>query len=67
MPPAVTLKVAVCPTVTVALTGCAVMLGATAAVVTVSVAALLVTLPALLLTTTLNCAPLSALVVAGVV
>ena len=34
---------------------------------TVSVAALLVTLPAVLLTTTANCAPLSAEVVAGVV
>ena len=33
----------------------------------VRVAALLVTLPALLVTTTLNCAPLSLLVVAGVV
>jgi hypothetical protein len=34
---------------------------------TVSVAALLVTLPAELLTTTVNCAPLSAVVVTGVV
>jgi hypothetical protein len=34
---------------------------------TVRVAALLVTLPAVLLTTTVNCAPLSELVVAGVV
>jgi hypothetical protein len=34
---------------------------------TVSVAALLVTLPAVLLTTTVNCAALSELVVAGVV
>jgi hypothetical protein len=34
---------------------------------TVSVAALLVALPATLLTTTVNCAPLSELVVAGVV
>jgi hypothetical protein len=33
---------------------------------TVSVAALLVTLPTVLLTTTLNCAPLSEVVVAGV-
>jgi len=41
--------------------------GATAAAFTVSVAALLVTLPAELLTTTVNCAPLSELVVAGVV
>lgn len=36
-------------------------------VFTVSVAALLVMFPALLLTTTVNCAPLSELVVAGVV
>src|SRR5260370_9070429 len=35
--------------------------------VMVSVAALLVTLPAMLLTATVNCAPLSELVVAGVV
>jgi hypothetical protein len=34
---------------------------------TVSVTALLVTLPAALLTTTVNCAPLSELVVVGVV
>jgi len=34
---------------------------------TVSVAALLVALPAVLLTTTVNCVPLSELVVAGVV
>jgi hypothetical protein len=33
---------------------------------TVSVAALLVTLPVVLLTSTVNCAPLSELVVAGV-
>ena len=39
----------------------------TAAAFTVNVAALLVTFPALLLTTTTNFAPLSALVVAGVV
>src|SRR5258708_34845506 len=38
-----------------------------ATVLTVSVAALLVTLPAELLTVTVNCAPLSELVVAGVV
>jgi hypothetical protein len=41
--------------------------GATAAALTVSVAALLVTLPALLLTTTVNWAPLSEVVVLGVV
>ena len=41
--------------------------GATVAAVTVRVATLLVTLPAELLTTTVNCAPVSELVVAGVV
>jgi hypothetical protein len=41
--------------------------GATAAAPTVKVAALLVALPAALLTVTANCAPLSELVVAGVV
>ena len=40
--------------------------GATAAALTVSIAALLVALPAALLTTTVNCAPLSELVVAAV-
>src|SRR5579859_5092807 len=39
--------------------------GKEAEAATVSVAALLVTLPALLLTATVNCAPLSELVVAG--
>jgi len=43
------------------------MEGAVAALFTVSVAALLVTLPATLLTVTVNCEPLSAEVVAGVV
>jgi hypothetical protein len=43
------------------------MVGPPAAAFTVSVAAALVTLPALLLTTTVNFAPLSELVVAGVV
>ena len=43
------------------------MVGATAAAFTVRLAVVLVTLPALLLTTTVNCAPLSELVVAGVV
>ena len=41
--------------------------GATAAALTVNVAALLVELPAALLTTTVNCAPLSELIVAAVV
>ena len=67
MPAATTVNVAVCPTVTVWLAGCVVIEGATAAALTVSVAALLVTLPAVLLTTTVNCEPLSAEVVAGVV
>jgi len=64
VPDAVTEKVAVCPAVTVWLAGCVVIAGGT---LTVRVAALLVTLPTELLTTTLNCAPLSAAVVAGVV
>jgi hypothetical protein len=44
-----------------------VMDGANEAALTVNVAALLVALPAALLTTTVNCAPLSELVVAGAV
>ena len=64
---AATLKEAVWPAVTVWLAGCAVIEGATGAALTVSVAGLLVTLPAVLLTTTVNSAPLSELVVAGVV
>ena len=64
---AVTENVAVCPAVTVWLAGCVVIEGATGAALTVSVAALLVTLPAELLTTTVNCAPLSEVVSAGVV
>ena len=67
MPAAVTEKVAVCPAVTSALTGCVVIDGATPAALSVSVAALLVALPALLVTTTANSEPLSELVVAGVV
>ena len=67
MPVAVTEKDAVCPAVTVWLAGCAVIEGADTAALTVNVAALLVTLPAVLFTTAVNCAPLSALVVAGVV
>jgi len=55
------------PAVTVWLVGCAVIEGPAVAEVIVSVAALLVTLPVALLTTTVNCAPLSELVVAGVV
>ena len=67
MPVAATLKVVVWPAVTIWLAGCVVMDGATGAAVTVRVAALLVTLPVLPLTTTVNCAPLSDDVVAGVV
>jgi hypothetical protein len=44
-----------------------VIVGATAAAVTVNVAALLVTLPAVLLTTTANVDPLSVVAVTGVV
>jgi hypothetical protein len=64
VPDAVTENVAVCPAVTVWLAGCVVIEGGT---LTVRVAALLVTLPTELVTTTLNCAPLSVAVVAGVV
>src|SRR5256885_12300925 len=60
VPVATTVNVAVCPTVTVWLAGWVVIEGAVALAFTVSVAALLVTLPAVLLTTTVNCAPLSA-------
>jgi hypothetical protein len=67
VPVAATLKLAVWPVVTVWLAGCVVIVGATADVLTVSVAAVLVMLPVVLLTTTVNCAPLSELVVAGVV
>ena len=64
---AATLKEAVWPAATVWLAGCVVIEGATGAALTVRVAAALVTLPAVLLTFTVNCAPLSELVVAGVV
>ena len=67
MPDAVTAKVAVWPAVTLELAGCDAMEGATAAAVTVRSAVLLVTLPEELLTVTLNEAPLSEVVVAGVV
>ncbi len=67
MPVAATLNVAVCPAVTVWFVGCVVIDGVTVAAVTVNVAAALVTVPAVLLTTTRNVAPLSAVVVAGVV
>ena len=67
MPVAVTLNDADCPVVTVLLAGCVVIDGPTEAAVTVRIAGLLVRLPVLSVTTTVNCAPLSALVVAGVV
>ena len=68
MPVAATEKVAVCPAVTVWLTGCVVMDGATpVAAATLRVPALLVALPALLATTTVNSARLSEAVVGGVV
>src|ERR1700693_5846041 len=67
VPAAVTAKVAVCPAVTLLLAGCPVMDGATCAAVTVRVAALLVALPVASLTMTVNDAPLSAFVLAGVV
>jgi hypothetical protein len=67
VPVALTLKVAVCPAVTVWLAGCDVIDGATAAAFTVKVALLLVALPAELVTTTEKVDPLSAVVVAGIV
>ena len=67
MPLAVTVNVAVLPTITDWLAGCVVMLGAVTAGFTVSVAAPLVALPAEFETTTMNFDPLSAVVVAGVV
>jgi hypothetical protein len=67
VPEAATVKVAVAPAVTVTLAGWVVMVGAVAAAFTVSVALLEVALPALLVTTQRKVAPLSAVVVAGVV
>ena len=67
MPVAVTLNVADCPTATVWLAGWVVMDGAKGAAVTVNVAGLLVADPDASLTTTVNLAPLSEMVVAGVV
>src|SRR5262245_65198810 len=62
VPAATTANVAICPSAIVTLRGWRVMVGATAAGVTVRRAALLLTLPALLDTTTANVAPLSAIV-----
>ena len=68
MPAATIEKDAVCPAVTLALAGCAVIDGATAVEPeTLRVPALLVALPALFVTTTLNCARLSEEEVGGVV
>ena len=67
MPVADTVSVAVWPAVIVWPTGCTIMDGATGAAVMASAAALLVAIPAVLLTLTLNEAPLSAIVVTGVV
>ena len=64
---AATVKVPVCPAVTVWLAGCVVIAGATAPAFTVSVAALLVTVPTVFVTTTAKVDPLSVVVVAGVV
>jgi len=60
-------NVAVCPAVTVWPPGCVVIVGATGAGFTVNVAAELVTVPAVFVTTTEKVAPLSEVVVAGVV
>jgi hypothetical protein len=60
-------NVAVCPAVTVWLTGWVVIVGATGAVFTVNVAAALVTVPAVFVTTTAKVDPLSDVAVAGVV
>jgi hypothetical protein len=67
VPVAATLNVAVCGAVTVWFVGCVVIVGATAAALTVRVTVVLGALPVLLLTTTWNVEPLSAVVVAGVV
>jgi hypothetical protein len=67
VPVAAAANVAVCPAVTVWLAGCVVMVGATGAGFTVRVAAELVAVPAVLLTATVKVAPLSVVVVAGVV
>ena len=66
-PVAATVKVAVCGEVTVALTGCVVIVGGAAVEETVNVTALLVTLPDALLTTHAYLVPLLDVVVAAVV
>jgi hypothetical protein len=67
VPEAITLKVAVCPTITVCGAGCDVIVGACPTALTVKVAVVLVMLPNAFVTCTLNVDPLSAVVVAGVV
>jgi hypothetical protein len=68
VPAAVTLKVAVCPAVTVWLAGGVVIVGTVrATVVTVNVAGVLVTVPSAFATVTVKREPLSPLTVAGVV
>jgi hypothetical protein len=64
VPVAVTLKVAVSPTVTVWFAGGVVIVGA---VLTINVAGVLVTVPPALVTVTVKSDPLSLLTVAGVV
>ena len=65
MPVVATEKFAVCPAVTDWAVGCKVIDGAMIGAVTVSTAELLDAVPEVLLTETLNCAPLSAIVVTG--
>ena len=67
VPVVATENVAVCPVVTVVLTGCVVIAGAVTAALTIRMAVLLVTLPVELLTVTVNGLPLSEIAVAGVV
>ena len=66
VPVLATKKLADCPAVTDWASGCEVIDGATTGGLTGKGAALLVMVPALLLTTAVNCAPLSAVVVTGV-
>ena len=67
VPAAVTVNVAICPTVTVRLAGCVLIVGATEGELTVRIAFWLVMVPSELLTITSNVDPLSADVIAGVV
>src|SRR5437899_2454923 len=67
LPEAATENVADCPAVTVWLAGCVLIEGVIKPASAFGVAALLVSLRVLFRSTTVNCAPLSAVVVAGVV